>query len=57
MFERLRRSRHGAQYPDVANPPFTTADATWAMEKADAALDCASRLIRSGGLTLFPTEE
>lgn len=37
-FERLRRTRHSAQYFDPDAPPITKADAEWAIEKARAAL-------------------
>ena len=33
-FERLRRTRHTAQYFDPAAPPITSADAQWAISKA-----------------------
>jgi hypothetical protein len=37
-FERLRRTRHTAQYFDPSAAPITKADAKWAIEKATAAL-------------------
>lgn len=37
-FERLRRTRHSAQYLDPSAPPITTSDASWAIQKAKAAL-------------------
>jgi hypothetical protein len=37
-FERLRRTRHSAQYFDPDAAPITKADASWAIEKATAAL-------------------
>jgi hypothetical protein len=37
-FERLRRTRHTAQYFDPAAAPITGPDAEWAIEKAAAAL-------------------
>lgn len=37
-FERLRRTRHIAQYFDPTAPPITKSDAEWAIEKATAAL-------------------
>jgi hypothetical protein len=33
-FERLRRSRHAAQYFDPSAAPLTEPDATWAIGKA-----------------------
>jgi hypothetical protein len=37
-FERLRRTRHTAQYFDPTAAPITEPDAEWAIEKATAAL-------------------
>lgn len=37
-FERLRRTRHAAQYFDPAAAPLTRPDASWAIEKAKAAV-------------------
>jgi hypothetical protein len=37
-FERLRRTRHAAQYFDPSAPPITKADASWAIGKAAEAL-------------------
>jgi len=37
-FERLRRTRHAAQYFDPAVAPLTRQDASWAIEKAKAAV-------------------
>jgi hypothetical protein len=36
-FERMRRTRHTAQYFDPSAPPITDEDALWAIEKATAA--------------------
>jgi hypothetical protein len=44
-FERLRRTRHSAQYFDPAAAPITEADALWAIDKATAALSGVSRLL------------
>jgi hypothetical protein len=44
-FERLRRTRHSAQYFDPDAAPITEADAGWAIEKAKAALAGARRLL------------
>jgi glutamine synthetase type III len=38
IFERLRRTRHSAQYLDPSAAPISQADAEWAIEKAAAAL-------------------
>lgn len=37
-FERLRRTRHTAQYFDPSAAPITKADAAWAISKATEAL-------------------
>jgi hypothetical protein len=37
-FERFRRTRHSAQYFDPSAAPITASDASWAIEKATAAL-------------------
>ena len=37
-FERLRRTRHSAQYLDPSAPPLTASDAEWAIGKAKEAL-------------------
>lgn len=44
-FERLRRTRHTAQYFDPAAPPITAADASWAIEKAMAALSGVKEML------------
>jgi hypothetical protein len=46
-FERLRRSRHSAQYFDPSAPPLTASDAAWAIEKAKEALAGARALLAS----------
>lgn len=38
IFERLRRTRHTAQYFDPSAAPITKPDASWAIEKSAAAL-------------------
>jgi len=43
-FERLRRTRHTAQYFDPSAAPITRQDAEWAIEKASAALAGAKAL-------------
>lgn len=37
-FERLRRTRHSAQYFDPSAAPITELDASWAIDKAVSAL-------------------
>ena len=37
-FERFRRTRHSAQYFDPDAAPITESDASWAIEKATAAV-------------------
>ena len=44
-FERLRRTRHTAQYFDPTAAPITDADASWAIEKAMAALSGVKALL------------
>jgi HEPN domain len=44
-FERLRRTRHTAQYFDPAAAPITESDASWAIEKAQAALSGVKALL------------
>lgn len=44
-FERLRRTRHTAQYFDPSAAPITEPDAEWAIEKATAALAGAKALL------------
>ena len=44
-FERLRRTRHAAQYFDPSAAPLTEADASWAIEKATEALSGVKKLL------------
>ena len=44
-FERFRRTWHSAQYFDPFAAPITAADASWAIEKATAALSGAKALL------------
>lgn len=46
-FERLRRTRHSAQYFDPEAAPVTESDASWAIEKAMAAVSGVSELLAS----------
>jgi hypothetical protein len=52
-FERLRRTRHTAQYFDPSAPPITEADATWAIEKAAAAVSGVEALLARTELDRF----
>ena len=52
-FERLRRTRHTAQYFDPAAAPVTESDAAWAIEKAAAAVSAVRALLRAGSLDPF----
>jgi hypothetical protein len=45
MFERFRRTRHSAQYFDPSAAPITASDASWAIEKAAAALSGVEDLL------------
>jgi len=44
-FERFRRTRHSAQYFDPTAAPLTKSDASWAIEKATAALSGVRTLL------------
>jgi hypothetical protein len=44
-FERLRRTRHTAQYFDPSAPPITEPDASWAIGKATAAVSGVKALL------------
>jgi hypothetical protein len=52
-FERFRRTRHAAQYFDPDAAPITVSDASWAIEKASAALSCAKALLDNSSLEAF----
>jgi hypothetical protein len=45
-FDRFRRTRHSAQYFDPSAAPIAEADASWAIEKAAAAVAGAAKLLR-----------
>jgi hypothetical protein len=45
-FERFRRTRHSAQYFDPGAAPITREDASWAIEKASAALAGVSAVLK-----------
>jgi len=53
IFERLRRTRHTAQYFDPAAAPVTESDAAWAIEKAAAAVSAVRALLRADSLDPF----
>ena len=44
-FERLRRTRHAAQYFDPSAPPIGVADAEWALEKGSGAVAGVKKLL------------
>lgn len=46
-FERLRKTRHTAQYFDPSAPPIAEADARWALEVSRASVDGADDLLGS----------
>lgn len=46
-FERFRRTRHSAQYFDPDAAPITEPDASWAIEKATAAVSRGKALLAS----------
>jgi hypothetical protein len=52
-FERLRRTRHTAQYFDPAAAPVTESDAAWAIAKAAAAVSGVRALLQAGSLDQF----
>lgn len=49
-FERFRRTRHSAQYPDPEAPEVTGEDAEWAIATARSALDGVRRISDSVSL-------
>ena len=49
-FERFRRTRHSAQYPDQDAPEITGDDAAWAISTAETALDGIRRVSRTTSL-------
>jgi hypothetical protein len=44
-FERFRRTRHSAQYFDPDAAPITESDASWAIQKATAAVSGVKTLL------------
>lgn len=52
-FERIRKTRHAAQYFDPSAPPLEPADAEWALQVSRAAVDGADELLRSGVVDRF----
>lgn len=55
-FERFRRTRHSAQYFDPNAAPITRADASWAIEKATAALSGARAVLADSPPDRFVTD-
>jgi hypothetical protein len=55
-FERFRRTRHSAQYFDPKAAPITRPDASWAIEKATAALSGARALLADSPPDQFVTD-
>jgi uncharacterized protein (UPF0332 family) len=53
VFERLRRTRHAAQYFDPSAPPIEAADAQWAIDKSRCAVDGAAALLVGNPPGLF----
>lgn len=52
-FERMRRTRHQAQYFDPSAPPIERGDAEWAIERGTEAVEGAARLLASAQLDRF----
>lgn len=52
-FERLRKTRHTAQYFDPSASPIEEADAEWALEVSRASVDAAGDLLESEPLDRF----
>jgi hypothetical protein len=55
-FERFRRTRHSAQYFDPKAAPISRPDASWAIEKATAALSRARSLLADSPPDQFVTD-
>jgi hypothetical protein len=53
VFERLRRTRHTAQYFDPSAAPITEPDAAWAIEKAAAAVSGVRALLAAAAPERF----
>ena len=52
-FERIRKTRHAAQYFDPSTAPLEPADAEWALEVSRGAVDAVDELLRSGSIDRF----
>jgi len=52
-FERIRRTRHTAQYFDPSAAPITRPDAVWAIEKSRQAIAGVLALFASSSLDRF----
>ncbi len=55
-FERMRKTRHAAQYFDPSAPPIEAADAVWALDVSRASVDAAGDLLESEPLGRFDGE-
>jgi hypothetical protein len=55
-FDRFRRTRHSAQYFDPDAAPITEADASWAIEKATAALSGTKALLSASSLGRYVSD-
>jgi HEPN domain len=52
-FERLRRTRHAAQYFDPSSPEISSDDAAWALETARSVVDAVERVLATDPPDLF----
>ncbi len=56
IFERLRRTRHAAQYFDPSAPPIEASDAEWAIARSQSAVERVRALLASRPPGLFVDE-
>lgn len=54
-FERLRRTRHAAQYFDPSSAEISVDDSLWALGKARAVVDAVERLLATDPPGLYPS--
>ena len=54
-FERLRRTRHAAQYFDPSSAEISADDSLWALGKARAVVDAVERLLATAPPGLYPS--
>ena len=54
-FERLRRTRHAAQYFDPSSAEISADDSLWALGKARAVVDAVERLLATDPPGLYPS--